>query len=81
MVRAPCYNGYVKRDQVRTAIRPVSLGEADYRRAHDACHQTALFWNKAVDWVHANCQAPGATEAALEGDSTDPTRTARMVKS
>ena len=46
-------------DQVRTAVCPVTLTGADYRRAHDACHQAALLWNQAVDWVHAEWERGG----------------------
>jgi len=44
---------FVELDQTRTAICPVTLTGADYRRVHDACHQAALLWNQAVDWLHA----------------------------
>ncbi len=40
------------RDVVRTAIVPVTLSGADYRRAHDAHHIAAGLWDQAVDWVH-----------------------------
>ena len=39
--------------QIRTAICPVTLSGADYRRAHDSCYLAAKLWNQAVDWVHA----------------------------
>ena len=35
----------------RTAVVPVSLSPADYRRAHNAAHQVAGLWNTAVTWV------------------------------
>ena len=38
--------------QIRTAIIPIRLLGADYRRAHEACHTAGLLWNLAVDWVH-----------------------------
>jgi putative transposase len=43
--------------QVRVAICPLTLVGADYRRAHQACHQAALLWNRAVDWVHGQWKA------------------------
>ena len=42
---------------VRTAIVPVTLSGANYRRAHDAHHTAALLWDQAVDWVHAEWKA------------------------
>lgn len=39
--------------QFRTAIVPVTLSAADYRRAHDACHVAAQVWNLCVGWVRA----------------------------
>jgi putative transposase len=45
------------RQQIRVAIFPVILTGADYRRAHEACHQAALLWNYAVDWVHGEWKA------------------------
>ena len=43
----------------RTAVVPVVLTGADYRRAHDACHKTGLIWNELVlaqraHWESAN---------------------------
>lgn len=46
-------------DQIRTAVCPVNLTGADYRRTHDACHQAALLWDRAVDWVHAEWKTGG----------------------
>ncbi|EQD31199.1 transposase, IS605 OrfB family [mine drainage metagenome] len=46
-------------DQIRTAVCPVTLTGADYRRTHDACHQAALLWDQAVDWVHAEWKTGG----------------------
>ena len=43
----------VQLGQIRTAICPVTLSGADYRRAHDSCYLAAKLWNQAVDWVHA----------------------------
>lgn len=34
----------------RTAIVPVTLSAADYRRAHDAAHKAGLAWNQLVDF-------------------------------
>ena len=45
------------RDVVRTAIVPVTLSGADYRRAHDAHHIAAGLWDQAVDWVHGEWKA------------------------
>ena len=45
------------REVVRTAIVPVMLSGADYRRAHDAHHIAAGLWDQAVDWVHAEWKA------------------------
>ncbi|MDA8400314.1 MAG: hypothetical protein M0008_09785 [Actinomycetota bacterium] len=45
------------REVVRTAIVPVTLSGADYRRAHDAHHIAAGLWNQAVDWVHGEWKA------------------------
>ncbi|MHB8264143.1 MAG: RNA-guided endonuclease InsQ/TnpB family protein [Acidimicrobiales bacterium] len=43
--------------EIRTAVYPVTLNGADYRRTHDACHTVALLWNRAVDWVHVEWKA------------------------
>jgi hypothetical protein len=43
--------------EIRTAIYPITLSGANYRRTHDACHQAALLWNQAVDWVHSKWKA------------------------
>jgi putative transposase len=43
--------------QIRVAICPLTLTGADYRRAHEACHQAALLWNRAVNWVHTEWKA------------------------
>ncbi|MHB8319118.1 MAG: hypothetical protein ACYDEP_07825 [Acidimicrobiales bacterium] len=45
--------------ETRTAICPVTLTGADYRRIHDTCHQAALLWDRAVDWVHAEWKTGG----------------------
>jgi putative transposase len=42
--------------EIRTAIYPITLSGADYRRTHDACHQAALLWNQAVNWIHTEWQ-------------------------
>ena len=39
-------------ETTRTAVIPVSLSAADYRRAHEACHISAQLWNQATDFVH-----------------------------
>ncbi|MHB8289682.1 MAG: RNA-guided endonuclease InsQ/TnpB family protein [Acidimicrobiales bacterium] len=41
----------------RTAIIPVTLSGADYRRAHDAHHIAAGLWDQAVDRVHGEWKA------------------------
>ncbi|MHB8263121.1 MAG: hypothetical protein ACYDGY_05150, partial [Acidimicrobiales bacterium] len=43
--------------EIRTAVYPVTLNGADYRRTHDACHTAALLWDQAVDWVHGEWKA------------------------
>ncbi|MHB8290312.1 MAG: nuclease/transposase family protein, partial [Acidimicrobiales bacterium] len=45
------------REVVRTAIVPVTLSGADYRRAHDAHHIAAGLWDQEVDWVHGEWKA------------------------
>ncbi|MHB8289877.1 MAG: hypothetical protein ACYDEY_11685, partial [Acidimicrobiales bacterium] len=45
------------REVIRTAIVPVTLSGANYRRAHDAHHIAAGLWDQAVDWVHGEWKA------------------------
>jgi putative transposase len=49
--------GLSKQQQIRVAVFPLTLTGADYRRAHEACHQAALLWNRAVNWVHGEWKA------------------------
>ena len=51
-----CQNGLVGLPQMqttRTAVIPVSLLSAHYRRAHQAGYVAAQLWNQATDWVHS----------------------------
>lgn len=38
----------VRAEAFRTAVVPVILTGVDYRRAHEACHNSALIWNELV---------------------------------
>ncbi|MER5224247.1 transposase [Streptomyces flaveus] len=37
--------------RVLTAVVPVWLNRAAHERAHEACHASALLWNRTVSWV------------------------------
>lgn len=37
--------------RVLTAVVPVWLNRAEHERAHEACHVSALLWNRVISWV------------------------------
>ncbi|BBC36379.1 hypothetical protein SGFS_076730 [Streptomyces graminofaciens] len=43
--------GGAARLRVLTAVVPVWLNRAEHERAHEACHASALLWNRTVSWV------------------------------
>ncbi|MGW1072237.1 zinc ribbon domain-containing protein [Streptomyces sp. NPDC002537] len=45
------------RTRVLTAVVPVRLNRGDHVRAHEACHASAMLWNRAVAWVRGEWRA------------------------
>lgn len=48
--------------RVLTAVVPVWLNRAEHERAHEACHVSALLWNRVISWVREEWtagRAPG----------------------
>ncbi|MFJ8138571.1 zinc ribbon domain-containing protein [Streptomyces sp. NPDC096013] len=55
-------SGGGEKSRVLTAVVPVWLNRAEHERAHQACHASALLWNRVVAWVRgewAEGRSPG----------------------